>query len=97
MDRRKFLGGSLATAAAVTVGNSFASELGIKPLPVKKKYENPFNERTYGAMPTNSFGKTGFKVGILSLGGQATIEEEGTEEESEKIINRAIRFRCKLY
>jgi hypothetical protein len=41
-------------------------------------------------MPTRSFGKTGFKVGILSLGGQATIEMQGTEEESEKIINRAI-------
>jgi aryl-alcohol dehydrogenase-like predicted oxidoreductase len=41
-------------------------------------------------MPTNSFGKTGYKVGILSLGGQATIEKEGTEEESENIVNRAI-------
>lgn len=41
-------------------------------------------------MPTNSFGKTGFKVGILSLGAQATIEKQGTEDESEKIINRAI-------
>jgi aryl-alcohol dehydrogenase-like predicted oxidoreductase len=41
-------------------------------------------------MPTRSFGKTGYKVGVLSLGGQATIEKQGTEEESEKIINRAI-------
>ena len=91
MNRRKFLGGSLAAAAAtMTVGNSFASEPRKKTLPSKKTNENPFNERTYGAMPTNSFGTTGFKVGILSLGGQATIEDEGTEKESEKIINRAI-------
>jgi hypothetical protein len=41
-------------------------------------------------MPTNTFGKTGFKVGILSLGGQATLEADGTEEQSEKIINRAL-------
>ena len=62
----------------------------LKNIPVKKKDENPFNERTYSAMPTRSFGKTGYKVGVLSLGGQATLEMAGTEEESEKIINRAI-------
>ncbi len=90
MNRRKFLSGSLVAAASVTVGNSLANGLQTKPTPIKKKNENPFNERTYGAMPTNSFGKTGFKVGILSLGGQATIEKEGTEEESEKIINSAL-------
>lgn len=90
MNRRKFLGRSLATVAAVSVGNSFANELGIEPLPVKEKHENPFNDRTYNAMPTNAFGKTGFKIGILSLGGQATIEQKGTEKESEKIINRAL-------
>ncbi|MDP3641981.1 MAG: aldo/keto reductase [Bacteroidota bacterium] len=90
INRRNFLGTSLAAAAAVTVGNSFASENGIKPVPVKKNDEHPFNERTYSAMPTRSFGKTGYKVGILSLGGQATLEMKGTETESEKIINRAI-------
>jgi len=90
MNRRNFLGSGLAAAATVTVGQSFAAEQGIKPVPVKKNNENPFNERTYGAMPTHSLGKTGYKVGILSLGGQATLEMKGTEEESEKIINRAI-------
>lgn len=90
ISRRNFLGTSLAAAATVTVVNSFASENSIKPVPVKKNDEHPFNERTYNAMPTRSFGKTGYKVGILSLGGQATLEMKGTEEESEKIINRAI-------
>lgn len=90
INRRNFLGTSLAAAAAVTVGNSFASGNGINPVPVKKNDEHPFNERTYSAMPTRSFGKTGYKVGILSLGGQATLEMKGTEAESEKIINRAI-------
>jgi uncharacterized protein len=90
INRRKFLGTGLAAAASVTVGSSFASEIRTEPVMVKRKDENPFNSRTYNAMPTKSFGRTGFKVGILSLGGQATIEMQGTEEESERIINRAL-------
>ena len=90
INRRKFIGTGLAAAASVTIGNSFAAEM--KPVLTASKMgsENPFNPRTYNSMPTNSFGKTGFKVGILSLGGQATIEMKGTEEESERIINRAL-------
>lgn len=90
INRRKFLGTGLAAAATVSVGQSFAAGENYKPIPIKKNDENPFNPVTYSAMPTRSFGKTGFKVGILSLGGQATLEKQGTEEESEKIINRAI-------
>ena len=90
INRRNFLGTSFAAAATLTVGSSFTNAPGNKPLQIKKSDENPFNERTYGAMPTNSFGKTRFKVGILSLGGQATIEMQGTEKESEEIINRAL-------
>ena len=80
----------MATAGSITVGSALASESAKSRLPLKKNDENPFNARTYSAMPTRSFGKTGFKIGIMSLGGQATIEKQGTEEESEKIINRAI-------
>lgn len=90
INRRNFLGAGMAAAASVAVGKSFAADETYRPVPVKKKDKNPFNPVTYSAMPTRSFGKTGFKVGILSLGGQATLEMQGTEEESEKIINRAI-------
>jgi predicted aldo/keto reductase-like oxidoreductase len=91
MDRRKFIGTGLAAATSVIVGKTFAGGSEIdSPMLEKKQNENPFNARTYSAMPTRSLGKTGFKVGILSLGGQATLEMPGTEEESEKIINRAI-------
>jgi hypothetical protein len=90
LNRRNFLGTGLAAAATVTVGKTFAAGETYKPIPIKKNDENPFNPVTYSSMPTNSFGKTGFKVGILSLGGQATIEKQNTEEESEKIINRAL-------
>jgi predicted aldo/keto reductase-like oxidoreductase len=41
-------------------------------------------------MPRRPLGKTGHQVGLFSLGGQATLEKEGTLEESVAIINRAI-------
>lgn len=80
----------MAAAASITVGSSFAAEAAKHAVPLKKSDKNPFNPRTYSAMPTRAFGKTGYKIGILSLGGQATLEMKGTEEESEIIINRAI-------
>ena len=88
--RRAFLGAGLTAAASAAAGNSLTAASEPNPATVKSGKENPFNARTYGAMPTRSLGKTGHKVGILSLGGQATLEIKGREEESEKIINRAI-------
>jgi aryl-alcohol dehydrogenase-like predicted oxidoreductase len=41
-------------------------------------------------MPVRPLGRTGHKVRLFSLGGQATIEKPGTREESIAIINRAI-------
>ena len=41
-------------------------------------------------MPKRLLGKTGYNVGIFSLGGQATLEQAGTEKESIEIINRAL-------
>jgi len=38
----------------------------------------------------HNLGQTGYRVGLFSLGGQATIEKPGTEDESQAIINRAI-------
>jgi uncharacterized protein len=90
INRRTFLGSGLAAAATMTVGTTFAADEAGKSFPVKKNDANPFNPVTYNAMPTHSLGKTGYKAGILSLGGQATLEIKGREEESEKIINRAI-------
>jgi len=42
------------------------------------------------AMPERPLGKTGHKVRVFSLGGQATIEKPGTRDESVAIINKAI-------
>jgi aryl-alcohol dehydrogenase-like predicted oxidoreductase len=41
-------------------------------------------------MPERPFGRTGHRVRLFSLGGQATLERQGTQEESVAIINRAI-------
>lgn len=90
INRRTFLENGVAAAAIVTVGKSLPSEGREMMAPLRKNNEDPFNPVTYNAMPTRSFGKTGYKVGVLSLGGQATLEIKGREEESEKIINRAI-------
>ncbi len=43
-----------------------------------------------GKLPLRSLGKTGYMVGIYSLGGQASIETPGKEDISVEIINRAI-------
>lgn len=90
INRRNFIGTGLTAAAAVTVGNALGSEKKTNRIPDNNNNRLPFNAVTYSAMPTHSFGKTGYKVGILSLGGQATLEIAGREEESEKIIHRAI-------
>jgi uncharacterized protein len=84
IDRRGFLGTGLLAAAATTAApaEAAAAQGGRRPL--------PFNPRTYNAMPTHNLGRTGYRVGILSLGGQATIEIPGKEAESEAIINRAL-------
>jgi aryl-alcohol dehydrogenase-like predicted oxidoreductase len=41
-------------------------------------------------MPERALGRTGHGVRLFSLGGQATIEKQGTHDESIAIINRAI-------
>jgi len=43
-----------------------------------------------GGMAERPLGKTGHRVGLFSLGGQATLEKPGTHDESIAIINRAI-------
>ena len=41
-------------------------------------------------MPERNLGRTGHRVRLFSLGGQATLERDGTRDESLAIINRAI-------
>lgn len=84
-DRRSFLktGGAIA-AGLLTNGVALAhpSSGAFPPLPA--------NIKTQAAMPTRNLGKTGYKVGIFSLGGQAALEKADNFEIAVPIIERAL-------
>jgi uncharacterized protein len=86
LGRREFLGAGIATTLAVAGGKAQAAE---KKSPKTVK-DLPYNPRTHKAMPTRNLGKTGYQVGILSLGAQATVEIKGMEKESVAIVNKAL-------
>ena len=86
--RREFLGTGVALTLA-TVGKAKAVEAENTPM-AASGYQLPYNPRTHKSMPTRNLGKTGYQVGVFSLGGQATLEIPGKAEESAAIINRAI-------
>src|SRR6204780_5002448 len=50
----------------------------------------PENPRTMEAMPTRNLGKTGYKVGIFSLGGQAALEKANNEATAVPVIEKAL-------
>src|SRR5499427_9192586 len=50
----------------------------------------PANINTLSAMPTRNLGKTGYKVGIFSLGGQAALEKPNNFDTAVPIIERAL-------
>jgi uncharacterized protein len=82
--RREFVKATVAGAVGVTVGYQALRTEATVPHPA------PHNPRTFAAMPTRNLGKTGHRVGIFSLGGQATIEKPNMEEQAVAIVNRAI-------
>jgi len=43
-------------------------------------------------MPTRKLGKTGYDVGLMSLGGQGSLERQGNEKNCIRIIQRAIEL-----
>jgi uncharacterized protein len=84
-NRRSFLkAGGLMTAAV----------LGSAALPEVAKSQSvsalPNNPATTNAMPTRTLGKTGYKVGIFSLGGQAALEKANNEANAVPVIERAL-------
>ena len=50
----------------------------------------PVNARTQASMPTRNLGKTGYKVGIFSLGGQAALERPNNFDVAIPLIERAL-------
>jgi aryl-alcohol dehydrogenase-like predicted oxidoreductase len=88
-NRREFLGAGVVTAATAlgALGGSRSTQAA--PAAASKP-GIPFNPRTHQAMPTRNLGRTGYRVGILSLGCQAAVEREGEEANAEAILNRAL-------
>ena len=80
--RRNFI----KTTGALTAGLVASGVLGN----AASAAPQPFNPATPDAMPTRNLGRTGYRVGIFSLGGQATLEQPDKEAESVAIIERAI-------
>ncbi|HWA95118.1 MAG TPA: aldo/keto reductase [Terracidiphilus sp.] len=83
-DRREFLKAGGAMTAALLATPALADTQG-RSLPAL-----PSNPKTPEAMPTRNLGKTGYKVGIFSLGGQAALEKANNFETAVPIIERAL-------
>jgi uncharacterized protein len=83
--RRNFLktGGALDAAL-------FAPAAAPAAEPDKELPGLPSNPRTPGAMPTRNLGKTGYTVGIFSLGGQAALERPDNFDVAVPVIERAL-------
>ena len=82
-NRREFLkAGGAITAGLVAQAAMPASATTLPSL--------PSNPATPNAMPTRNLGKTGYKVGIFSLGGQAALERADNEAIAVPIIEKAL-------
>lgn len=81
VNRREFLklGGSLAAGAMASA--AVPAALAAAPEPPQGKP---------AAMPTRNLGRTGHRVGIFSLGGQAAIEQPDNEKLAVEIVEKAI-------
>src|SRR5580658_7171286 len=84
-DRRNFLKTGGAAAAGLLAGGVLPARASVATPPAL-----PVNAKTQGAMPTRNLGKTGYKVGIFSLGGQAALEKANHFDVAVPIIERAL-------
>jgi aryl-alcohol dehydrogenase-like predicted oxidoreductase len=82
--RREFLKAGGAITAALLAPSAALADAP-KALP-----NLPSNPKTLAAMPTRNLGKTGYRVGIFSLGGQAALEHPNNFEAAVPIIECAL-------
>jgi len=82
-DRRAFMKtGGVATAALLAHG--------ALPRPAQASPELPSNPATARAMPTRNLGKTGYRVGIFSMGGQSALERGSNDAVAVPMVERAL-------
>src|SRR3981081_3229558 len=84
-NRRNFLKAGGAIAAGLLANGTVPARGAATSLPAL-----PVNSKTQGAMPTRNLGKTGYKVGIFSLGGQAALEHANNFDVAVPVIERAL-------
>jgi aryl-alcohol dehydrogenase-like predicted oxidoreductase len=85
-DRRSFL----KTGGAVAAGLLTQAAMPARASAGHAMADLPVNPKTQSAMPTRNLGKTGFKVGIFSLGGQAALEKPNNFDVAVPIIERSL-------
>jgi uncharacterized protein len=85
--RRDFLKAGSAVAAGLLTPGAMFAEATAAALPAL-----PSNPKTQASMPTRNLGKTGYKVGIFSLGGQAALEKPNNFDIAVPIIERALEL-----
>jgi aryl-alcohol dehydrogenase-like predicted oxidoreductase len=84
--RREFLkAGGVITAALLAPSALADTPKALSALPAL-----PSNPRTPAAMPTRNLGRTGYRVGIFSLGGQAALEKPDNFDVAVPIVERAL-------
>jgi aryl-alcohol dehydrogenase-like predicted oxidoreductase len=87
-NRREFLkAGGIMTAAALgsaALPNVAGGQSSTSSNPA------PSNPAILNSLPTRNLGKTGYKVGIFSLGGQAALEKANNEANAVPIIEKAL-------
>jgi aryl-alcohol dehydrogenase-like predicted oxidoreductase len=82
--RREFMkAGGAATAAALLAQTAL-------PATARALPGLPSNPATASAMPTRNLGRTGYRVAIFSLGGQAALERGRNEAVAVPIVERAL-------
>jgi aryl-alcohol dehydrogenase-like predicted oxidoreductase len=87
-NRRAFLkAGGIVTAAVL--GSAAVPDLASGKSGARSN-ALPSNSTSSESMPTRNLGKTGYKVGIFSLGGQAALEKAHNEANAVPIIERAL-------
>ncbi len=89
MERRDLFRLGAAAAAGVAAG-AVGQRLSAAQPPPAAVQPLPQNPGTRGAMPTRNLGRTGFKVGLFSLGGQAAIEQPDNAKVAVPLIERAL-------
>ncbi len=83
IERRDLLKiGTAATVGFLARGVAGEARAGLPPLP-----SNPVTPQ---AMPTRNLGRTGYRVGIFSLGGQAAVEQPDNDAVAVPIVERAL-------